>query len=59
MKKYTRPNMEITNFDIDDIITASGDVVYGSNLTGEDADIYSVYKAGSGIGNEKVSVFTW
>ena len=59
MKKYTRPNMEITNFDINDIITVSGELVYGNDLTGDAADIYEIYSMKSPQGSEMVSVFTW
>ena len=59
MKKYTRPNLEITSFDVRDIITVSGEIVNGSQLTGKDASIYEVYRQNSAAPVENVSVFTW
>lgn len=63
MKKYTRPNAEIVVFEVEDIITASGVIADGvvtsaENLTGESAEMYTIYKNNSGK-NENVSVFTW
>ena len=59
MKKYTRPNLEITSFDVTDIITVSGEIVDASVLVGDAADMYEIYQRNSGVGNESVSVFTW
>ena len=62
MKKYTSPNMKITAFDIDDIITvsaANGVIVHSSELTGNNATLYEAYKQGSGVDNTSVSIFTW
>lgn len=59
MKKYTRPNLEITSFDVTDIITVSGEIMNSSELTGEVADMYEVYTKNSAIDNTQVSVFTW
>ena len=59
MKKYTKINLTITKFDIEDIITASGEIVDASTFTGKDADMYEIYKQNSSADNTKVSVFTW
>lgn len=59
MKKYTRPNLEITSFDVRDIITVSGEIVNESELTGEVADMYDIYTKNSAVDNKNVSVFTW
>ena len=39
MKKYARPNLEITSFDVTDIITVSGEIVDASVLVGDAADM--------------------
>jgi len=59
MKKYTRPNAEIVNFDVCDIITASGEIVDATAFTGENATMYEIYKENSSVDNSQVSVFTW
>ena len=59
MKKYTKINLTITKFDIEDIITASGEIVDASTFTDKDADMYEIYKQNSSADNTKVSVFTW
>ena len=59
MKKYSKPNVKITNFDVNDIITASGMIVNADTFTGKNADMYSVYVNNSEAKNSNVSVFTW
>lgn len=59
MKKYSNPNVEITNFDVNDIITVSGAIVNADTFTGKDAEMYDVYVANSEAKNTNVSVFTW
>jgi hypothetical protein len=59
MKKYTRPNMEIAKFSVEDVITSSGLIVSANELTGANAEMYEVYKANSSVANTNVSVFTW
>ena len=62
MKNYTKPNMNITKFDVESIITASGNdgvVVKANTLTGDDLAMYDVYKSSSAAKSENVSIFTW
>ena len=59
MKKYSKPNVEITNFDVNDIITASGMIVNADTFTGKNADMYNIYVSNSEAKNTNVSVFTW
>ena len=59
MKKYTKINVTVTKFDVEDIVTASGLIVNASELTGANAEMYEVYKKNSTTGNTNVSVFTW
>ena len=59
MRNYTRPNVEVTKFDVADIITSSGVIVNASNLTGASKDMYEVYQANSTADNKNISVFTW
>ena len=59
MKKYTRPNAEIVAFDVEDIITASGEVLDAFTFTGENKEMHEIYKENSTVGNRQVSVFTW
>ena len=62
MKKYTRPNLEIASFDVEDIITvsgASGAIVNSAELKGQDLSMYEVYKDNSAAPSDNVSVFTW
>ena len=59
MKKYTRPNLEIVNFQVEDIITQSGLIVSAGELTGANKDMYEVYQQNSATKNTNVSVFTW
>ena len=59
MKKYLRPGVELVTFDIEDVITSSGNIVNSSTLKGEDANIYKVYSQNSEVGNTNVSVFRW
>ena len=59
MKKYTRPNAEIVAFNVEDIITASGEILDASAFTGENATMYEIYKDNSSVDSENVAVFTW
>ena len=59
MKEYTRPNAEIVVVEVEDIITASGEIVDAATLMGDDATMYEIYKENSSVDNQKVSVFTW
>ena len=59
MKKYSKPNANITNFDVNDIITASGLIVNADTFTGADAEMYEIYVNSSEAKNTNVSVFTW
>jgi len=59
MKKYTIPNAEIVAFEVEDIITASGEILDATTLTGENATMYEIYKENSSVDNGQVSVFTW
>ena len=59
MKNYTRPEVKINKFNVEDIITASGLIVSSGELTGASAEMYSVYTQNSAAKNTNVSVFTW
>jgi len=59
MKKYTRPIAEIVTFTVEDIITASGDILDASTFTGKNAAIYEIYKEKSPVDNGQAAVFTW
>ena len=59
MKNYSKPNVTITNFDANDIITASGMIVNADTFTGKNAEMYNVYVNNSEAKNANVSVFTW
>ena len=59
MKRYEIPEMKITGFDVEDIITQSGLVVNAENLTGASAEMYEIYKENSVAKNNNISVFTW
>ena len=59
MKNYTNPEMTITKFAVEDIITASGAIVDATTLTGADKEMYEVYKENSAAKNTNISVFTW
>ena len=51
--------MEISKFDVADIITVSGQIVNATTLeAGIDADLYESYKAQGGA-NTNVAVFEW
>ena len=59
MKKYTRPNIELITFTVEDIITASGEVVNVDALTGNDKDMYEIYQENSSAKYTDVAIFTW
>ena len=59
MRNYTRPNVEVTKFDVADIITSSGVIVSATDLTGANAEMYEVYQKNSAAQNTNISVFTW
>ena len=58
MKNYTKPYAKVTEFDIDNIITASGVITNAADFSGADLEMYNVYKENAGQ-NENISVFTW
>ena len=59
MKKYTKINVNITKFDVEDIITSSGLIVDSSELSGTSAEMYEIYQKNSANPSTNVSVFTW
>lgn len=60
MKNYIRPNMEISKFDVADIITASGEIVDAASLLGEDKTLYEAYATQAGDAAFKsAAVFEW
>jgi hypothetical protein len=56
---YTRPEVKINKFNVEDIITASGLIVSSDELKGASAEMYNVYTQNSAAKNTNVSVFTW
>ena len=61
MRKYGIPEMKIMRFDIEDVITQSGNgvIVNSAELTGASKEMYEIYSNNSQVDNTKVSVFTW
>lgn len=61
MKNYIRPNMELSKFDVADIITVSGEIVDAKSLTGSNAgDLYAEYATQAGeSAYQNVAVFEW
>ncbi|MBE7015331.1 MAG: hypothetical protein E7417_00690 [Ruminococcaceae bacterium] len=61
MKNYIRPSVEVSKFDVADIITVSGHVMEASSLAPEstDAALYDAYKAVSSVDSANVAVFQW
>ena len=60
MKNYIRPNMELSKFDVADIITVSGEIVDASTLTGKPEALYDAYAAADGSSAyTNVAVFEW
>ena len=59
MKKYTRPNIAIVTFSVEDVITQSGVIVDAGALTGANKEMYEVYQQNSAADNANVAVFTW
>ena len=49
MKNYIRPSVEVSKFDVADIITTSGEVQSSSALTGDDLAIYNQYVAEAAV----------
>lgn len=60
MKNYIRPSVEVSKFDVADIITTSG-VDYAANLAGEDKTIYDQYVevVGDANAHDVAAVFQW
>ena len=59
MKKYTKINLTITKFAVEDIITASGEIVDATMFTGANEEMYDIYKENSAEKHTNVAVFTW
>ena len=59
MKNYTRPNIEIIAFSVEDVITQSGVIVSADTFSGADKDMYNIYKESSAANNTNIAVFTW
>jgi hypothetical protein len=62
MKNYIRPSVEVSKFDVADIITVSGHVMNASTLAPEstEAALYDAYVAAEGSAqNTSVAVFEW
>jgi len=60
MKNYIRPSMEVSKFDVADIMTASGEILDASALTGKEGSLYEAYTAAAGSSAyETVAVFEW
>lgn len=60
MKNYIRPSVEVSKFDVADIITASGDVVPVASFTDGtvEKDMYQEYKTAGGTATN-ATVFQW
>jgi hypothetical protein len=60
MKNYIRPSVEVSKFDVADIITASGDVVNASTFVKDtvEYDMYQEYLAADGT-EAKAAIFQW
>lgn len=62
MKNYIRPSVEVSKFDVADIITASGEAVNAADLVGTKYEtIYNQYVAevGEENANDVAAVFQW
>ena len=63
MKNYIRPSVEVSKFDVADIITASGDVVPAGQIPAEYTSIYEQYSAAAAAEGNTVqtgaAVFEW
>jgi len=47
MKNYTRPDVEVIAFSVEDVITQSGVIVNADSFTGENKDMYEIYQQNS------------
>ncbi len=61
MKKYEAPIVELTKFDVEDVITTSGGTINVTELTdsGDIANAVADIEAGMGTNNDLDGVFTW
>ena len=61
MKNYIRPSVEVSKFDVADIITVSGQAVAYTALETDAASLYQAYTAQTTLDNpnEAVVVFQW
>jgi hypothetical protein len=59
MKNYIRPNIEVSKFDVADIITVSGAITPVEDMSPAMQSLYSDYVAKSGVKNTDVAVFEW
>lgn len=61
MKNYIRPIVEVSKFDVADIITVSGQITNASTLAPEstEAALYDAYVNASAVDNTAVAVFQW
>ena len=61
MKNYIRPSVEVSKFDVADIITVSGQAVAYTALETDAASLYQEYTAQTSLANpnEAVVVFQW
>lgn len=58
MKKYITPSIEVKKFDVEDIITVSGDLTAKTVET--TSDLYTDFKAGAGAGTADATLgFEW
>ena len=61
MKNYNRPNVEVSKFDVADIITSSGIVGAAADLPAgsTEAKLYDAYVTASEIDSANVAIFQW
>ena len=60
MKNYIRPSVEVSKFDVADIITVSGEIVDAGTLKNDPKALYDVYAAADGSSAyTNVAVFEW
>lgn len=62
-RNYIKPDMKITAFEVEDIITDSGMAVLNissdGNMNDADAELYQLYSEASSSPSSNVSVFRW
>ena len=61
MKNYIRPSVEVSKFDVADIITSSGIVISADALVpgSTSASLYADYQAKSEVASSNVAIFQW